>query len=154
MFGVNFTRQMWWAWLFMALTFVAMTVPNLLGSEGSVVEKLVGLLGDIVLPGVLIFSVCLVRSPNRSQHDVSENARPLSIWGNFWRAYVAGLGSMLLFLAFGFVFPGVFDGQYSVAENLLWFVAGLPFNLLSAWLFFSRDRRGQAKYLFTALRGF
>jgi hypothetical protein len=139
------------AWAWATLTFYGQVVrlegyPSLTSSEKW--QAAVTIFANV---GISVQFLLLFRGRNRDWRIRSADAKHLSIWGYFWRTVVGISVGNLIHIGFGLTLP--LDSTYVTAGGtFVEEVVYLSAVALAMWLLFSRDHRGQFRFVFSALR--
>ena len=157
--GIRFNTKMCVAWVFAALWLWSYLRMNLRQHSGVPVTTGLWLFeswfaGSVVVRvGVALQLIRKLRGTNRNWQDRSDGAAQLSVWGWTWRAMVATLAAIVPVAIASYAFPALAPSTGYVEGGVRELLALLSIAVV-VWLLFSRDRRGQIRVLFSALRGF
>ncbi len=154
MFEFEVNSKMKLAWLGLSpMIFLYSLGVHVVDPAISIFVRLAFIASSIIYAGLLIYVINAVRgsSVNTKGGDIIQVK--LSGWSYFWRGLVAYFGQVLIILLIQAVLPIHINVQeFTYPERLGWTVPSLLFSAMAAWLFFSRDRIGQVKALFSGTR--
>ena len=143
------------AWLITAYALLSLKLRSLIGEDVPFLHAAASIAFIAGHAALSVYVVRLVRGPNKNWRDYSEDAAPLSAWGFGWRAVVASLcGMMVLYAvatALRFDYTRI---EFTIALMIAWEAPLGLATAVSAWVLYSRDRRGQLKYVLGTLRGY
>ncbi len=143
------TRSMRWAWLWLAIYTVSSAALRFLSPSLTFAAKLTVLVGTIVGPAIVLYTIRLVR------HSTVRSVAELNAWGYFWRAFLLFLLQIPMLLLTRLIIPFNANAEdFTAAEALAWFAISTAMCAVGAWLLFSTDRRSQFQFMFRSLRGY
>lgn len=154
MFEFEVNRKMKLAWLGLSPLILIYTLgTHIFNPAIPIFVRLAFVVSSSIYAGVLIYVINAVRgsSVNTRGDDIIQVK--LNGWSYVWRGLVAYFGQALIILVFRTVLPiNIHVQEFTYIERLVWTVPSLLFSVVAAWLFFSRDRIGQARLLFIRTR--
>ena len=153
--GIQFNAKMCIGWVLAAWIVISWNFGKLIEQDAPAATRW-WVVGFIILNlGIALQLIRKVRGTNEDWRDRSDGAAQLSALGYMWRSVVAYFGGSAIFAALRQVLSlDVRFTEIGVWEALMWEIPFLFSMAFGTWLLFSRDRRGQAKVLFSALRGY
>ena len=151
----QFDSKIFVAWAVAAFYLVSMRHTQMLSPDIPAANKWLAIVLTIFNVGLALQLIRRFRGPNRDWRDRSAGAAQLSAWGYIWRSVVANFaGGATLMLVEKVLSLDHMLIEFTPLDMMIWEVPSVLSIALGTWLLFSRDRRGQFKVLFSAVRGY
>ena len=157
---LGFSSSMLWAWAWLAIYLLGLTVFSTAGTAegknfaGIVETSPLMYIAAIINSGILIYLIKTVRQQT-SDHIETINTPGLNTWGYLWRGFVLYFLQIPLFFVILFVLPlnlnvNKFDAGPILISEIIFIVT----SAVCAWTLFSKDRRNQVRKMFATFRGY
>lgn len=132
--------------LLVGLVLILFCVQMLDADKFTELNLAVGLVGEILWAGVLVFCIKIVKEYKLESVEIT-------VWGFFWRSVVTKYLSFVLSMVIYFLAPIDFDLP-STEYTIFIYILAVSSSLLVSWALFSVSRMAQFRWAFGAVRGY